>query len=419
MAIAGRVAIVPKDAYDSTVAYQKLDLVRYNHNVYIAKKSSTGILPTDEEYWMLAIENVTQEQYEAIVNGTTAVGNALQLGGKSASEYLTKDGGEIDGNLSLVSAGETYRIFKLKNANREIHIRITNTGIFQILDNTNTKMLFDSSTDGVTNTFYGIATGNLPLYGGKLTDASSVILRLDKTGDSALNLLDFLLNGTRLGCLGFWEKDKPIFYTSDNQVRYLLHNGNVGDYALPKTGGVLGDGTAEIVLGLNGNKNQSLMGLYKLNTLCGMLGIGSRNAPVYIPADWSAEYTLLHSGNVGSYTAGNAEYLNAQHGNEINFKGLTGINGMYFNYRNGSTDAFDDAPLYWYAFGDKSTPDGGNTIFLNLNEGSGQRNILHTGNSQKVTITADAPSDTTALWVDTANKKVKAYIDGAWTVMTM
>lgn len=43
------------------------------------------------------------------------------------------------------------------------------------------------------------------------------------------------------------------------------------------------------------------------------------------------------------------------------------------------------------------------------------RDLLHTGNSAKVHIGTSAPSDTASLWYDTANKKVKAYIDGAWT----
>lgn len=50
--------------------------------------------------------------------------------------------------------------------------------------------------------------------------------------------------------------------------------------------------------------------------------------------------------------------------------------------------------------------------------GSGKGYIVHhDGNSQKVTSSTSAPSDTSALWVDTTNKKVKAYIDGAWTAM--
>ena len=56
MAIAGRVAIVPKGDWISTVKYDKLDLVRFGKNAYVAKKPSTNIEPTNTEYWMLSIE---------------------------------------------------------------------------------------------------------------------------------------------------------------------------------------------------------------------------------------------------------------------------------------------------------------------------------------------------------------------------
>lgn len=43
--------------------------------------------------------------------------------------------------------------------------------------------------------------------------------------------------------------------------------------------------------------------------------------------------------------------------------------------------------------------------------------VLHTGNSQKVVTSASAPSDTSAVWIDSANKVNKIYIDGAWTAL--
>lgn len=49
---------------------------------------------------------------------------------------------------------------------------------------------------------------------------------------------------------------------------------------------------------------------------------------------------------------------------------------------------------------------------------AGTINLLHhDGNSAKVILDDSAPTDNTALWIDTVNKKVKAHIDGAWTVV--
>ncbi len=53
MTTAGRILIIPKGDYDSTVTYEGLDLVRHNGTSWLAKKESTGIEPTIEnaEYW--------------------------------------------------------------------------------------------------------------------------------------------------------------------------------------------------------------------------------------------------------------------------------------------------------------------------------------------------------------------------------
>ena len=42
---------------------------------------------------------------------------------------------------------------------------------------------------------------------------------------------------------------------------------------------------------------------------------------------------------------------------------------------------------------------------------------LHTGNSNAVIKSTTAPSDTTAVWADTTNNKIKIYKDGAWTAL--
>ena len=56
MATAGKVAQTPKDKFVNGTAYDKLDVVEYNGTLYIAKKASAGVLPTDTEYWMLAVD---------------------------------------------------------------------------------------------------------------------------------------------------------------------------------------------------------------------------------------------------------------------------------------------------------------------------------------------------------------------------
>ena len=53
MASAGRILIMPKGAYDASVTYEMLDLVSHNGRAWIAKKTVTGVEPSDanSEYW--------------------------------------------------------------------------------------------------------------------------------------------------------------------------------------------------------------------------------------------------------------------------------------------------------------------------------------------------------------------------------
>lgn len=56
MAVAGRAAIVPEGEYNITTPYKRLSMVRYEGNSYVAKEDNTGVIPTNEEIWMLSTE---------------------------------------------------------------------------------------------------------------------------------------------------------------------------------------------------------------------------------------------------------------------------------------------------------------------------------------------------------------------------
>lgn len=49
----GRVGLVVRGAYDSSAAYQKLDVVQYSGSSYVAKEDSTNVIPTDVGCWSL------------------------------------------------------------------------------------------------------------------------------------------------------------------------------------------------------------------------------------------------------------------------------------------------------------------------------------------------------------------------------
>lgn len=60
MAIAGKVAPVPKGEWNATTNYEKLNLVTNNNEVFIAKTSSQGQTPisgTTNDYWMFLMDS--------------------------------------------------------------------------------------------------------------------------------------------------------------------------------------------------------------------------------------------------------------------------------------------------------------------------------------------------------------------------
>lgn len=121
MAIAGKVAILPKGEWNSAVSYEKLDAVSYDNALYIAKKPSVGQVPTDGEYWMFCLQSIDYAEFEKIINGTTAVGIADKaINDKNGDDivdtyakkndltnFQNKDGDSKDNIVTFTSADDT------------------------------------------------------------------------------------------------------------------------------------------------------------------------------------------------------------------------------------------------------------------------------------------------------------------------
>lgn len=58
-ASAGRVLIIPKGDYDSSVTYNMLDMVYYSGKSYICKQTSTGNDPTNTVYWQIMADGAS------------------------------------------------------------------------------------------------------------------------------------------------------------------------------------------------------------------------------------------------------------------------------------------------------------------------------------------------------------------------
>lgn len=103
MAIAGRVAIVPKGDWSADVTYKRLDAVTYNNTLYFAKKEvPVGTATSNTEYWS-----------KSIVGGASAIATTEDAGvvkpdGKSMSV-------DESGTLSINLDGTTITLDEAKN----------------------------------------------------------------------------------------------------------------------------------------------------------------------------------------------------------------------------------------------------------------------------------------------------------------
>lgn len=102
MAIAGRVAIVPKGDWSAETEYKRLDEVTYNNTMFIAKKAvPKGTLPTNAEYWS-----------KSIVGGVGAIATKEDAGNVKPADGLSI---AEDGTLKVSIDGTTLTMDQVNN----------------------------------------------------------------------------------------------------------------------------------------------------------------------------------------------------------------------------------------------------------------------------------------------------------------
>ena len=85
MAVAGRVAIVPKGEWSANATYKRLDAVTYNNTLYFAKKDvPAGTVTSNTEYWS-----------KSIVGGAGGVATADEAGVVKPADGLTVAEGSV------------------------------------------------------------------------------------------------------------------------------------------------------------------------------------------------------------------------------------------------------------------------------------------------------------------------------------
>lgn len=102
MAIAGRVAIVPKGDWSADATYKRLDAVTYNNTLYFAKKDvPAGTVTSNTEYWS-----------KSIVGGAGGVATADEAGVVKPADGLTIT---EDGTLKVNIDGTTLTMDQVNN----------------------------------------------------------------------------------------------------------------------------------------------------------------------------------------------------------------------------------------------------------------------------------------------------------------
>lgn len=102
MAIAGRVAIVPKGNWSADAAYKRLDAVTYNNTLYFAKKEvPVGTATSNTEYWS-----------KSIVGGAGAIATKEDAGIVKPADGLSI---AEDGTLKVSIDGTTLTMDQVNN----------------------------------------------------------------------------------------------------------------------------------------------------------------------------------------------------------------------------------------------------------------------------------------------------------------
>lgn len=178
------------------------------------------------------------------------------------------------------------------------------------------------------------------------------------------------------------------------------------DY-LPLTGGTV-EGNANVMLGLNSKLSDSNRIVFSYNgSQLGQIGFNGINNPIFMDTG-SVIHTLLHTGNVAGYALpldGNTPLEGNTLGISQN-RGSVNADDAHVGLKTHTTKG--DTENYRYLMvlnaSQYGTADIGSAIFLRDCVNGYRRNYMlhHDGNSAKVHIGTSAPSDTSALWIDTS-----------------
>lgn len=186
MAIAGRVAIVPKGDWSADVTYKRLDAVTVNNTLYIAKKSvPAGTATTDTEYWAKSISGGATNVATSTEDGLMAKGDKKKLDGIDG-DVAAKLGESKDGSLTyngteIKSSVETGKGLSIgEDGKLQVNIDGTTLTMDQV---NNVIKLADTLKDAINGAFpaANVANNQITTVEGFALDARQANPNLDGT----------------------------------------------------------------------------------------------------------------------------------------------------------------------------------------------------------------------------------------------
>lgn len=417
MADLGKVAIRPRGEWVIGLVYERLDVVVHNLNTYLALKDNAAEPSDDGENWMLLLEGVPVATTETagkakpdgdtitvdedgtlhgasqVPEGVTFVDleaedealperipvNADQLGGQKPEYYAAAEsvnklisGETTAGNADTLGGYHAEDFcktdeYELKTfifleslglASADMNAEDFQSNIIAIKDAMPNNSMLRCSLGVGDNFVMSIANKiNSDLSKAFTAESLAATFEYKKTTENSPTLFKVILEGG--GASIYNEYSCVIDTTSAGVVRVGSFAETMNPYGyLPLAGGTLTSQTGNVALNLRRAETNSQSWVARVAT--GMQ-LSARN--VY--ADGSNERLL---------------YIHDSNGQPSLTKALQLVDVV----------------------------ESKQNIYT----------VLHTGNAVRMLIGGAAPTDTTTAWIDTGNKVIKIYIDGAWTAVS-
>lgn len=235
MAIAGRVAIVPKGDWSADAAYKRLDAVTYNNTLYFAKKEvPAGTATSNTEYWSKSIVG------SASAIATTEEAGIVKPDGKSMS---VDESGTLSINLdgTTITLDEAKTVIKLADtlkdkingafpaANLINNLTTTEAGFG--LDARQGKVLDDKITE-INGSLNNIKKGGWLEHGKAISfniyDNTSYFLFLNSAGNVYASVLSTVYDfHNTIIKNDFNDNDIEISYDHNTKAVIVKNNGNL------------------------------------------------------------------------------------------------------------------------------------------------------------------------------------------------